>query len=470
MKAKSKSSLMVSPRLLGIIAARDFWAIVETKSFLIGLLAFIFIASVMPAMMILSRVPSNYRIAVLDPTGTYATELREEIRNYLEPGQMEFFDFRPKPIDTSSDPDKSGPKLTASGLPIAPIVPHVGKNLNETAVQQHPGGAAPEATADELLARVRDHEFYALVEIKATAAGEETFTMNSVSIADITPREVLRTCLGSIVREHRAQALGISKDKLAALLRGVRMETRKITPESTEKADSEKDFAIAFLFPIALVFSLYGLISFQSERLLTALLEEKMKRLIEVLLTRVTIYELILGKMLGILYVGILIYLGVSLIVIAGAYLFGVSYLLNPKHFFFYTLFYISGYMLYACFYAAIGAACGNPKDAENLSMPLRMLLMLPITISVYVVSHPQSAGSVFFAYFPMTAPFVMTNRMLATETPWYELTAAFLCVLTAACIGLWAAARVFAASLLNPDRSLGRKEIWLSLTGKAPV
>ncbi|PTY01987.1 hypothetical protein DB346_10250 [Verrucomicrobia bacterium LW23] len=454
-----KGSLRVRARLLGLIAARDFWAIVETKSFLIGLLAFIFIASVMPIMMVLGRVPSTYKIAVLDPIGGYTEDLRARVR----PAQMQFTEFRPPtnvdaPRRTTQQPASTGELPT-----------DLGDTLGEAA-KSIPRGGVPEATADELLARVRANEYYALVEIKRGPAGEQTFTMNSVSMADFVPRNMLHNMLNSIILYRRAEAMGITEKQVDALVSPARIETRKITQTSTERADSEKDYAIAFLFPIALVFSLYGLISFQSERLLTALLEEKMKRLIEVLLTRVTIYELLLGKMLGVLYVGFLLYAGVSLLVILGSFVFGVSYLLNVKHFFFFTLFYISGYMLYACFYAAIGAACGNPKDAENLSMPLRMVLMMPIMLSVYVVSHPQTAGSYFFAFFPLTAPFVMINRMIVNDTPWWELMLALGCVGFAAAIGLWASARVFAASMVNPGRSMGLREIWISITGRASV
>ncbi len=411
--------MKLSARLIGLVAARDFWAIVQTKSFLIGLAAFIFIASVMPGMLALSRFKSEYPIAVIDPVGGYRDELARRLADDKQ------FEFR--------------------------SLPTVG---NVTTIRR--AG----------LQRVKAKEFFALVEI-IPGNGQETeesFNLTSVNLADPVPRQKIESVLSDLVREHRAAKLGISHDALGHLLAPAQFQTYRITTANKTERVQDRDFLFAYVLPIGMVFALYGLISFQSERLLTALLEEKLKRLLEVLLTRVTIYELLLGKMLGILYVGFILYCGVSLLVGLAVAGLGFTHLLSAKSLFFFTVFYISGYALYATFYAAIGAACANPKDAENLSMPLRMLLMLPIMISVYVNTHPSSGGALFFSYFPLTAPFVMTNRMLVSNVTVLEILPAVLSVLIAAAIGLWAATRIFAASLLAQSRSLGARDIWRSL------
>jgi ABC-2 type transport system permease protein len=135
-------------------------------------------------------------------------------------------------------------------------------------------------------------------------------------------------------------------------------------------------------------------------------------------------------------------------------------------HFIWFTLFYLSGYFLYANFYAAIGAACANPKDAENLSMPLRMLLMGPIMISVYVTAQPQSVAAVFFSYLPITAPFVMLNRLVLLEIPLWEPCLALVGIMVTAWGALWLATRIFRASLLAQSRTLSMKDVWQSLRG----
>ena len=216
--------------------------------------------------------------------------------------------------------------------------------------------------------------------------------------------------------------------------------------------------------PVVLVFALFGLISFQAERLLTALMEEKLKRLLEVLLTRVSIYELLLGKMLGILYVGFLLYAGVLGLIFLCALTFGFVHIIDPKIVVFFTLAYATGYALYASFYAMIGAACSHPKDAENLSMPLRMLLILPIMISVYVNVHPNSPASEIFSLFTLPSPFVMTTRMMVLDVPIWQLALSLSLVVAAAAIGLWIAACIFRASLLAGSRTLGIKEVLGSL------
>lgn len=410
---------MISTRQIGLVAMRDFWAIVQTKSFLIGLAAFFFIASVMPGMLALSQFKAEYRIALIDPVGGYREELE---RRLAGDKQFEFVALAP-------ESDRETQRTTA-------------------------------------LQQVRAKKFFALVEIipAGTQGAEESFTLSAANLADPTPRQRIEGVLSDLVRERRATRLGISNDTLNRLLAPPQFQALRITATGKTENAQDRDFIFAYVLPIGMVFSLYGLISFQSERLLTALLEEKLKRLLEVLLTRVTIYELLLGKMLGILYVGFILYCGVGLLATCVEVALGVAHLLSFRSVFFFTLFYISGYSLYATFYAAIGAACGNPKDAENLSMPLRMLLTLPIFISVYVNTHPSSAGSLFFSYFPLTAPFVMTNRMLVSSVSAWEIALALTSVLAAGVLGLWAATRIFRASLLAQTRSLGIRDIWKSL------
>lgn len=419
---------MISLRLVQLIAERDFWAIVQTKSFLIGLLAFAFIASVMPGVALLSIIEADYRVAVLDRAGGYEEPLRERFAN-----------------------DRA---ITFVDLP------------EKELLQQGEGPEAEQALA-RLYDQVRRKELDGLIVIQpGESRGEETFTFSSASLADPNLQRNIKNALTSLLREERAGAIGVTPEQLQAILAPSKFQLERVTDQPEAEKANEADIIIAMFIPVVLVFALYGLISFQSERLLTALMEEKMKRLLEVLLTRVTIYELLLGKMLGILYVGLLLYSGVLALLLTTAYWLDFLSLISFKIVVFFTLFYAAGYFLYASFYAAIGAACSHPKDAENLSMPLRMLLVVPIMISVYVNVHPNAETSLLFSFFPLTAPFVMTNRMMVLQIPAWELALSLVAVLIAAAIGLWAATRIFHASLLAGSRTLGFKEVLRSLRG----
>jgi ABC-2 type transport system permease protein len=189
---------------------------------------------------------------------------------------------------------------------------------------------------------------------------------------------------------------------------------------------------------------------------------------VEVLLTRVTVFELLLGKMLGILRVGLLIYTGAGFLGYIIAQFAGFAHILSAQNILFYTLFFVVGYGLYAAFYLSIGSACANPKDAENMAMPVRFVLMTPVIASVYVNLHPTAPLAGFFAYFPLTAPFVMTNRMLVTEIPIWSLCGSLVLVAGCAGAGLWVAARILQASISTHGRALSLREIWNSITSSS--
>jgi len=422
---------VISPRLVQLIAERDFWAIVKTKSFLIGLAAFGFIACIMPAVALLSLIEPHYKVVVVDLSGRYEEPLREHF-------------------------DKSE-KLT--------LVEVEDKYSIEAA-----SGDVSDAMYSQLYGMVRTKEVDGLIFIWNNATsepGQEQFILTTANLADPNLQGDMEKELTRLQRTERAKALGISEENLASLMKPAKFRLERVNEKSEVKQVDPLDSVVAIFIPVVMVFVLYGLISFQSERLLTALMEEKMKRLLEVLLTRVNIYELLAGKMLGILYVGLLLYGGVLGLLLVTAIWVGFLHLISAKVVVFFTLFYAAGYMLYASFYAAIGAACSHPKDAENLSMPLRMLLVVPIMISVYVNIHPNAEASILFAYFPLTAPFVMTNRMMVLQVPEWQLALSLLLVLVAAAFGLWAATRIFQASLLAGSRTLGPKEVLRSLRFK---
>lgn len=417
------SGLRLRPRQVNLVAMRDFWAIVNTKSFLFGLLALLFIASVMPGVALLGTLRSSYRVGILDPVGPYAAGV-------------------PQRWEGKSDY-------------VFEVIDLEGRTVAEARRE------AQEA--------VRKNRLFSLLEIVPGAAPgeEETFRISTSSLSDPVPDQELKATLAQVLQQERARRMGISRDSLAKLLAPPRrVETLQVTGTAPPKAAGHGDFIIAVALPSVLVFSMFGLISFQSERLLTALMEEKLKRLLEVLLTRASIYEILLGKMLGILYVGMLLYLGVALLIgialAAFGYLHAVSFRLAAA----YTMFYVVGYFLYGGFYAAIGASCNNPKDAENFSMPLRMLLMFPIMISVYVSRYPQSEASLFFSYCPLTAPFVMTNRVAVSSVPAWEIVLAVIVVFASGVTAIWIAARIFQMSLLAQGRRLRFKEIIRCLAG----
>ncbi|MEM1058580.1 MAG: ABC transporter permease [Verrucomicrobiota bacterium] len=419
---------MISPRLVNLIAMRDFWAIVQTKSFLIGLAAFAFIASVMPVVGLLSTLEPHNRVTLVDKSGRYGEQLRAR---FAESKTLDFV---------------SGP--AAERLRTAQ-------------------GEAAEEALRTLHQQVRSKQVDGLIVIGESAeAGEERVTFSTANLADTFLHKKLKDAITQLQRQARAARLGIATGQLDQLMAAADFQLERVTDRPQTQKANEFDVVFAVFIPVVLVFALYGLISFQSERLLTALMEEKLKRLLEVLLTRANIYELLAGKMLGILYVGLLLYVGVLVLLIGAAAALGFLAFITAKTITFFTLFYAAGYALYASFYAAIGAACSHPKDAENLSMPLRMLLVVPIMISVYVNINPNAPASLFCSYFPLTAPFVMTNRMMVMQVPAWQLGLSLVVVLAAAAVGLWVATRIFQASLLAGSRTLGPREIWRSLTG----
>lgn len=447
-------------RQIALIAERDFWATVLTKSFLLAILAFPIVAAIMPAMMVLAVLKPTYRIALIDSTGAYYPAITEKMR--AQQARMPSIED----LQKAATPGAASMEFAASS----------GGRYEFIDLLRASGIPPESATAEQLattkaqaLQRIQGKEFFAVVEVAPTDEDEE-FQISFASLSDSGPKTMLGELLTTIVRERRAAKLGIDKPTLERILTPPDIPAYRVTAEAETEKASAADFVVAFLLPIMLVFGLYGLVSFMAERLLTALIEEKLKRLLEVILTRASIYELLIGKMLGVLYVGSIFYVGAGVLFIGALHLVGFGSFASAYNIFFYTLFFIAGFGLYASFYSAIGAACANPKDAENFAMPLRMVLMIPIIVSVYVNNQPESPASVFFSYFPLTAPFVMVNRMFVTDVGLLGLAASLAIIIATTALALWGAVRIFRASLVSSDESLSWGEIFQGLLGRNPA
>lgn len=232
-----------------------------------------------------------------------------------------------------------------------------------------------------------------------------------------------------------------------------------------------------------------------------SVIEEKTSRIIEVIISSVKPFQLMLGKILGNAFAGILQFLiwmiiGGFLMFITSS-LFGVDtsttaqavhpeavqqiqkassevnliqeILLEMKKlpimtiFFSFLIYFFGGYLIYSSIYAAIGAAVDNETDTQQFMTPVLLPLIVAIYIGFSVIENPNGSIAVGFSLFPLTSPIVMLMR-IPFGVPWWEIALSMVLLLLTFLGIVWFAAKIYRIGILMYGKKPTYKELvrWL--------
>jgi ABC-2 type transport system permease protein len=265
----------------------------------------------------------------------------------------------------------------------------------------------------------------------------------------------------------------------------------KASGEESIRGLNEIKIAIggAFGYLIMMFIIIYG------NMVMRSVIEEKTNRIVEIIISSVKPFQLMMGKIIGTSLAGLLQFLiwtviGLSLMFAASAF-FGVN--LGPTArvspemmhvaqqefsgtaqlyikeiwnlpiaaiLISFVVYFIGGYFLYSSFYAAIGAAVDNQTDSQQFLLPIIMPLMLSVYIGFFtVINDPHGTIAIVFSMIPLTSPIVMLMR-IPFGVPWWQI-AISVSLLFASFFGVvWFAAKIYRVGILM----YGKKPSWKEL------
>jgi ABC-2 type transport system permease protein len=186
------------------------------------------------------------------------------------------------------------------------------------------------------------------------------------------------------------------------------------------------------------------------QALLTSTVEEKSSRVIEVLLSAVSPMQLMAGKLLGqmaVSAVALSLYLVMGIALLMAFALFG---LVDLSLVFYLAIFFVITYLVIGSLMMAAGAAVNEMREAQTLTMPIMLLLIIPWMMWMPISRNPDSAFSVTMSFLPPVNTFAMLLRMTSVSPPpawqvWLSIAIGVASVLAT----LWFAAKVFRVGLL---------------------
>lgn len=437
-------------RRIGIVAGREFLAAVGNRGFVIGLLIMPAIVAgltvLMPRLTARRGEPIRGQLAVIDQTGVVLAGLREALTPEAVARRREEAAARALANAPAIVRDAAGSSVRATERVLgAPL---------ELEIVERPATADLEAEKRALAAAPTAlPRRSALVVIRASAvrpeAGSSTYSSYEIYVRPDTDDRVEPTVydgLREAILDARLRLSGMDRAATERLLRVDRAGSVTITAAGEQATSARFRFLVPFAFAGLLVFA----IMIAGQTLLTSTIEEKSSRVIEVLLSTMSPFELMAGKILGQMAVSMLV---LALYVAAGFMLlasFAMGGLVSPLYVVYLAVFFVISYLVFAAAFAAVGATVNETREAQALITPVMLLLVAPWLLGPSIARDPNSTLSVVLSFLPPVNTFAMMIRLASTSPPpaWH-VAVTIVIGLASAVAMTWLAAKVFKVALL---------------------
>ncbi len=428
------------------IAKREYKAAVRTKGFIIGLLLFpVLMGGSFIAMVILQGQvdTTDKTVAVIDRSGFVSHALVEaaEQRNATEVLEK------------------------GSGKKVKPA--YLFKVID-------PAGKDPAQLRLELSEQIRQGKYHAFLEIPADLVHPTSSdTSSTVSYhAENAALDDIRSWLGNpinnVVRRQRLIDAGIEPDSVKGLFQWAQVEGMGLLTrdaDTGEVKDAVRSSEIqAIAAPMVIAFLMFMMVMMGAVPLLQTVMEEKTQRIAEVILGSASPFEFMFGKVLG----GVGVSLTASAVYILGGLFVigqmgGIGFVpLRAIPWFF--AFLLLAIVMQGALLAAVGSACNDAKDAQNLTFPAMLPIMIPMFVIFPVLKEPMSAFATTMSFIPPFTPMLMLLRLstpggIPAWQPWVGLVGVILCTILA----VWAGGRIFRIGILMQGQppNIGRILRW---------
>ncbi len=323
------------------------------------------------------------------------------------------------------------------------------------------------ALREKLRNEVLDKSLTAYIFIpKDVSEGGETEYV-SEHVTDFEELKDIHGSLNYVVIEKRLRKEGLDPQKIGQYIQPVRLTSVKAT-----KKGEERDTGGTFIYSYVLVLILYITLFFYGAIIMRGVIEEKSSRVIEVILSSLKPFQLMVGKILGIGAVGLTQYTIWALFGIVAfkynksllpGFLQGGDFSLPsiPVYIFIYfVIFFILGYFLYATLYAAVGSMVNSEKEAQQLLFPISMFLIIPMLLMIFIMRSPNSTFAVVLSMIPFFAPILMLLRVCVLLPPVVQLGGSIIILVLTIILMIWIVAKIYRVGILMYGKPPKLREI----------
>ncbi|WP_428276926.1 ABC transporter permease [Candidatus Palauibacter sp.] len=286
---------------------------------------------------------------------------------------------------------------------------------------------------------------------------ERTTLLARASVPSVIEGSVRGALQRASVRA-RLRSIGVQSIDPGALLQRTSFDVINVTESGEARS---QDIYRALSFGIAFFF--YFILLIYGQMIVRAILEEKQSDIVEIMVSSLRPWELMLGKIVGVGAVGIA-QMAVWALVFALAAVYGLTAGASTLAeagidiasipvpwgtlvlMFFFLVF---GYLLYAGMFAGAGATISNEHDAQQVMLPITMLIILPFIATQGVIQSPNAGWGVILSLVPFFSPLVMPARLFATSVPVWQWLVSLVLLGVFVLGAAWVAGRIFRVGIL---------------------
>lgn len=350
-----------------------------------------------------------------------------------------------------------------------------------------------------------ESENYALLYIPLPEASLPTSAiLYSNGQASLDIKNYIKTTMKKSVEDEKLRLHGIEKDILRSIKTNVFVSSIKLDGSGNEEKSSVETNMVVGLFSAILIYFFIFLFGAQVMR---GVIEEKTSRVIEIIVSSVKPFQLMMGKIVGIAMVGLtqfILWIILTSVIVGGFQLVysdafkaadpmptytsqglfpqqaetgepvaedfqdeSVNFMIEavmainfPLVIGAFIFFFIGGYLLYAALFAAIGSAVDSEADTQQFMMPITIPLILSIVMAQFIINDPGGQVAFWFSMFPFTSPIIMMLRIPFGVQAW-ELALSGALLIAGFVFTTYVAGRIYRTGILMYGKKVSYKELW---------
>lgn len=349
---------------------------------------------------------------------------------------------------------------------------------------------------DEAKELVKNGDYDGVLYIPATTlsvpTNAEIYSMKQLPMS-LTSH--IRSSMKQVVEHQKLLASGIDPAIVKASATSINVQQIKMSEKDGTEQKSFGEFE--FILGIFLALIIYMVIFVFGGQVMRGVIEEKTNRIVEVIISSVKPFELMMGKIIGVALVGLTQFLlwAVLTLAISGI---ASSFLPTPEVFsagtvmseqitemaeaesssaltevfevinsinfkdilWCFLLYFIGGYFLYSALFAAVGSAVDSETDTQQFATPISLMLIIPMICSSLIANAPDSSLALWMSMIPFTSPVGMMLR-IPFGVPIWQIAVSVTILFATFILFTWFASKVYRTGILMYGKKVSWKEIF---------
>ncbi|MBN2571992.1 MAG: ABC transporter permease [Ignavibacteriales bacterium] len=272
--------------------------------------------------------------------------------------------------------------------------------------------------------KILDEKLTAIIFIPNEALQNKVIEYYSITPNTIVKESILRSMINKVLTGTYLDEKNLTEEEVMFVQSYVGIKGFLISKDETVTEANYGNTILSYIFSLMLYAGLLMMGSF----LMQSVIEEKSSRIVEVILSSATSTELMTAKIIGYAFTGFvqMFIWTIPLMLLASSTLFAlppeIMVSISISQILYFLLNFLFGLLIFMGLFAAVGATCDNPQDAQSAMWPVMILIIIPFFISMALMKDPLNPVAQISSLLPFASIIVMPARIAVIDVPLWQL------------------------------------------------